>query len=177
VVMEPIRGGSLAGDPPEAVKQLWASARMKRTPADWALQWVWNQPEVSIVLSGMSNMQQVVENVASADRSDPGSLGAEDLELIARVGDQYKALRPVQCTSCGYCMPCPQGVDIPQNFFLYNGAAMFNLFHRYRRNYGRMDASRRAGSCIECGVCEEKCPQNLKIRDLLKEVDKSLGVG
>ena len=174
VVMEPLRGGALAADPPQEVARLWEEYPVRRSAADWALQWVWNQPEVSLVLSGMTAMQQVVENVQSAGRSGVNSLSESDLGLIARVGDMYRGLQPVACTSCEYCLPCPQGLDIPRNFALLNQGTMFNRLDRSRRTYGRMDAKQRAQSCIECGMCEEKCPQHLPIRELLKDVDRRL---
>ena len=175
VVMEPLRGGALAENPPQQVARLFAEYPAKRTPADWALQWVWNQPEVSVVLSGMTTMQQVVENVESANCSGPNSLSESDLHLLDQVRDAYEGLKPVQCTSCEYCLPCPQGLDIPRNFALLNQGTMFNRLDRSRRTYGRMDDKQRARSCVECGVCEEKCPQHLPIRELLKDVDRVLG--
>jgi len=176
IIMEPIRGGALAVAPP-AVRALWERAPMRRSPAEWALQWVWNQPEVSLVLSGMSTMDQVRENVEAAGRSGPGILGPEELEVIDAVREEYRKLGWVPCTSCRYCMPCPQGVDIPTNFDAYNNAAAFDRHDRYRKMYARWPEERRAGSCAECGECEEKCPQNLPIRDLLVEVHKTLGAG
>ncbi len=175
IVMEPLRGGALAEDPPQQVARIFAEYPVKRTLADWALQWVWNQPEVSVVLSGMTAMQQVVENVDSADRSAPHSLAESDLRLLERVRDAYESLKPVACTSCEYCLPCPQGLDIPRNFALWNQGTMFNRLDRSRRTYGRMDEKQKARSCIECGVCEEKCPQHLPIPRLLKDVDRVLG--
>ena len=175
IIMEPLRGGALAGDLPQGVARLFSEYGIKRTPADWALQWVWNQPEVSVVLSGMTAMEQVVENVESADRSRADSLSESDLRLMERVRNAYESLQLVACTSCEYCVPCPQGLDIPRNFALLNQAAMFNRLDRSRRTYVRMDEKQKAKSCVECGVCEEKCPQHLPIRELLKDVDRQLG--
>ena len=125
VVMEPIRGGRLTR-PPETVAKLWANAPVQRTPQEWALRWVWNHPEVTLALSGMSTIEQVVENVASAEHSQPHNLTADELALIGQVQDAYRALCPVSCTACGYCMPCPNGVDIPHVFDLYNEAMIYN---------------------------------------------------
>ena len=113
--MEPIRGGRLTR-PPETVAKLWANAPVQRTPQEWALRWVWNHPEVTLALSGMSNMQQVVENVAYAGHSQPHNLTKSDLALIGQVREAYRSLSPVLCTACRYCMPCPNGVDIPHIF-------------------------------------------------------------
>ena len=123
VVMEPLLGGWLARAP-QSVQELWDTAPTPRTPAAWGLQWLWNQPEVSVVLSGMSTMQQVEENVASASASEVGILTTEELALVDRVREAYRELRPIPCTECGYCMPCPNGVDIPYNFMLFNDGAM-----------------------------------------------------
>jgi predicted aldo/keto reductase-like oxidoreductase len=113
VVMEPLRGGRLANVPPEQVARVWESAPQKRSPVEWALLWVWNQPEVAVALSGMSAMEHVVENVAVAARSGAGTLTADDLALFDSVQEAYQGSYPVPCTSCGYCMPCPNGVEIP----------------------------------------------------------------
>ena len=135
VVMEPLRGGLLAGPPPESVQALWASTPTQRTPAEWAFQWVWNQPEVSVALSGMSTMAQVQQNLASADRSALARLSESELALICQVRDQYRALTPIPCTDCKYCQPCPNNVAIPRIFDLYNTAIMYNAPDRARRAY------------------------------------------
>ena len=125
IVMEPVRGGMLARNLPPRGEALWAGAPVKRTPAEWALQWVWSNPEVSFLLSGMSEMRHVEENLAYAERSRPGLLSAGELALVARVRDLYRELSPIPCTACRYCMPCPQGVSIPDILELYNDAHMF----------------------------------------------------
>ena len=126
VVMEPLRGGMLAGDVPEPVQAIWDTAPLRRSPADWALQWLWNQPAVSLVLSGMSTMAQVEQNIASAEQSMVGALTPDDLALIGRVRDKYRELCPIPCTDCKYCLPCPNEVAIPRIFELYNEAKMYN---------------------------------------------------
>jgi len=171
VIMEPLRGGLLANKPPQPVQALWDTAGSDRTPADWALQWVWNQPEVSLALSGMNAFQQVVENLASADRSGPGTMTAEELALVDRVRDQYNALTAVPCTDCKYCQPCPNDVAIPRIFELYNQAVMFNARDPMRAAYTHwVREEERADNCIECGECETKCPQEIDIIDWLKQV-------
>jgi predicted aldo/keto reductase-like oxidoreductase len=175
IVMEPLRGGQLADDPPETVKACWAKAPVQRTPAEWALQWVWNQPEVSVALSGMSDMPQLVENLASAERSSVNSLSDGELALIDEVRQEYRKLSPVSCTGCGYCMPCPNGVNIPYAFAQYNDAVMYDSPQIPRFRYGRQSEDKWADKCIECGECEDECPQDITIIDWLKEVHALLG--
>ena len=171
VIMGPISGGLLSQNPPAPVQTLWNSAAHKRSAAEWALQWVWNHPEVSVVLSGMSTMEQVEENLASADRSGAGSLSAEEVELVARARDTYMSLRPIGCTDCKYCQPCPNDVAIPQIFSLYNMAFMHNAADQARRGYGHViNEKHHAEQCLECGECESQCPQNLAIIDWLPKV-------
>ena len=169
VVMEPIRGGALAR-PPEQVQAIISSTSRNRSPAEWALQWVWNHPEVSLVLSGMSNMDQVRENVAAADRSAVGSLSADELAMIGLVRDAYRKLQPIPCTDCQYCVPCSNQVDIPRNFQVYNESIMYSDPGALRWHYKEMDENERAGHCEECGECEEKCPQQIEIMEWLKKV-------
>jgi predicted aldo/keto reductase-like oxidoreductase len=177
VVMEPLRGGRLAKEPPEAVARAWATAARPRSRAEWGLLWVWDQPEVSLVLSGMSTMEQVVENVAIAGRSRPGLLDAGDLALIARVKDAFNSLRPVPCTRCGYCQPCPNGVDIPSIFRIYDEAMMYQNLPNGRLVYGSpmgIDQETRADRCLDCGQCVEACPQKIAIPDWLKKIHATL---
>lgn len=168
VIMEPIRGGQLAS-PPESVRRLWDTASQKHTPADWALQWVWNHPEVSVVLSGMSTMQQVEENVVNADNSGPGTLTDEDLALIAQVRDTYNELCVIPCTNCEYCLPCPNSVRIPRILEIYNESIMYNSLERAQRSYSFVKEEERADNCAQCGECEEKCPQSIPIREWLSK--------
>jgi len=173
VVMEPLLGGRLV-NPPEQVRALWESAPVKRTPADWALQWLWNQPEVSVVLSGMSTMQQVVENVASAAASRIGALTPAELDLIARVRAQYQQLSPIPCTKCEYCQPCPNGVKIPHLFEMYNNAITFNQMEQARRQYANLPAEEKADVCTQCRQCEDLCPQQIEVSDWLVRVHEAL---
>ncbi|MCX7683105.1 MAG: aldo/keto reductase [Anaerolineae bacterium] len=177
VVMEPLLGGRLV-DPPRPIQEVWDTAPRKRTPADWALQWLWNQPEVSVVLSGMSTMEQVRENIASAAASGVGSLSEEELALIARVREKYRELCPIPCTRCGYCMPCPNGVNIPRNFEIYNEGAMYEKPEHARIVYTRwFPEPERANMCIACRICEDKCPQRIPISDWMPLVHQVLGEG
>ena len=177
VVMEPLLGGKLAR-PPAPVKEMLAAAAPPRAPAEWALQWIWDQPEVSLLLSGMSTMEQVEQNLASAGRSATGSFTAADQAVIARVREAYRGLMPIRCTRCHYCMPCPNGVAIPQNFDLYNDGFVHQDLEVQRHIYERfLDESERAGACTGCKACEEKCPQQLPISDWMTKVRAVLGEG
>lgn len=180
VVMEPIRGGRLSKEPTEQVAKVWRSAPQKRSLAEWALLWVWNQPEISVALSGMSAMEQVVENVAVASRSRPGILTADELALIGRVREAYRGSTPIPCTACEYCMPCPNGVEIPRIFEMYNEATVYGDLQRERSRYqgqgpGGLTEEQRADQCIECEKCLEACPQNILIPDWLKKAHALLG--
>jgi predicted aldo/keto reductase-like oxidoreductase len=170
IVMEPLRGGLLAGSVPQAVQEIWDSAPVRRSPAEWALQWVWNQPEVTVALSGMNAMQQVEENLASAQRSRVGSLTADELALIARARDAYLELCPIPCTDCRYCQPCPNEVAIPRIFKIYNEAVMFEAPQRSRMAYTQwLREEERADCCLQCGECEAKCPQGIEIMEWLEK--------
>jgi predicted aldo/keto reductase-like oxidoreductase len=174
VIMEPVRGGALAGHVAPTVQMVWDSAPTRRTPADWALQWVWHQPEVSVVLSGMSTMEQVEQNVASADRSGVGALSAEELALVDRVREAYRGLCAVPCTACKYCQPCPNEVNIPRVFEIYNDYLMYGNAKRSRMFYNWLDEKTRADSCQECEDCLEECPQNIDIPEWLKKAHEVL---
>lgn len=172
VIMEPLLGGALA-NPPPAVKQIWDEAG--KHPVETALQWLWSKPEVSVVLSGMSTMEQVKQNVEFASRSGIGILKDEDLKLIARVHRTYKELCPIPCTKCGYCMPCPNGVDIPRNIELYNNGVAYNSMGASKWAYNNnLPAENRASACVGCRTCEEKCPQKIKISEWMQKIDKEL---
>jgi uncharacterized protein len=173
-LMEPLMGGNLV-NPPPAVKSLWDKAPKPRTPADWALQWVWNKPEVSAVLSGMSSIAQVQENIASADRSSVGSLSAIEIGLVRDVAAAYEKLRPIPCTQCGYCMPCPNGVNIPRVLDVYNKSVAFSNPGEAKREFGFFKPTERAGSCTECKECEVKCPQEVPVHEWMQRISAELG--
>jgi len=170
-IMEPLRGGNLI-NLPEAAKAILAKADKQRTPAEWGLRWVWNHPEVSVVLSGMTTMEQVVENLKIADEAQANSLTAKELELIAGVKKLFQERIKVNCTACSYCMPCPQGINIPNCFATYNDYYVFDAStaakQRYRGVVSKMAAP--ASKCVECGRCESHCPQGIAIREQLKHV-------
>jgi predicted aldo/keto reductase-like oxidoreductase len=173
VVMEPVRGGQLA-KPRGPVAEVWEGAARKRSPAAWALSWVWNQPEISVALSGMSTMEQVVENVALADSAGPGILDPEELALIDRAREAYEALVPIPCTGCRYCMPCSSGVAISDIFQMYNDAMIYEDPGRARWLYGRLEEQQRADQCTKCGECADACPQGIDVPEWLEKVDAFL---
>ena len=169
VVMEPLRGGQLTTKIPKSVAEFWESANIRRTPADWALQWIWNHSEVSVTLSGMSTMQHVIENLDSADRSGAGLLTDEELILIDKVREEYRRLAPVPCTNCKYCMPCPNGVEITTILEYYNESITYDNPRASRSLYGSLSEDEQADNCVECFECEEKCPQGIPISEYLKK--------
>jgi predicted aldo/keto reductase-like oxidoreductase len=173
VVMEPLLGGRLV-NPPQPIQAIWDGAAIRRSPADWALQWLWAQPEVSVVLSGMSTRQQVSENLASADQANLQPFSAADYERVSQVRAKYNELCPVPCTHCDYCQPCPNQVNIPRIFELYNQAFMYNRMENNRREYDRMPMEERADMCLTCAECEEKCPQHIAISSLMPVVHEAL---
>lgn len=171
VVMEPLLGGCLVSAP-DSVQAVWDAAPIQRSPAEWALQWLWNKPEIAVVLSGMSTMTQVEENVVSASRSGIGSMTQEELDTIAKAQQAYAAFHVIPCTGCGYCMPCPRGINIPKQFQLYNDATVFggNQQRLNRNIYHCAPENERASACIACGACEKKCPQTIPIREWMPKV-------
>ncbi len=172
VVTEPLKGGRLTREPPESVATIWADDSQNRTLADWGLRWVWNHPEVATVVSDMSTMEQVEENVALADSVEPDSLTVPEEVLVSRVRDAYRKLRPIPCTACRGCMPCPQGIDVPRIFELYNDAIMYDDVETARSLYRieRHDID----SCTECGACAKACGLKIPIMDWLKETRRLL---
>jgi predicted aldo/keto reductase-like oxidoreductase len=174
VIMEPLLGGALASPPPN-VQRVWNEAG--KDPVDMALRWLWNKPEVATVLSGMSTMEQVQQNLESANRSGVGTLMREETDLVAQVQTAYKALESIPCTKCGYCQPCPNGVNIPRNFELYNQAVAYNTESLSKALYNyHMPKGERADACIACGECEDKCPQQIEISEWMGRVHEALFV-
>jgi predicted aldo/keto reductase-like oxidoreductase len=170
VIMEPIKGGKLAVTPPKTVQEVWDKSKTNRSPAEWALQWVWNHPEVSVVLSGMSEMKHVNDNIEFADRSGPETLSQNELSLIEEVKQAYLNLGFVGCTACRYCMPCPHGVDIPTILGLYNEYYMRGQIEEIKKKYWeQITDETHSTNCIACGICEEQCPQTLPIRKFMFE--------
>lgn len=173
VIMEPIKGGKLAKTPSKEIQEIWDKSKIKRTPAEWALNWVLNHKEISVVLSGMSTLEQVKENIKTVSSATPNSLNNDEIKLIEEVRNIYKNKIKVGCTGCEYCMPCPNGVHIPDIFEIYNNLYVYGTEKESIDYYKKMEKNN-ATNCIECGKCEEQCPQNLPIRKYLKEAKKVL---
>ena len=174
VIMEPLRGGNLASKVPKEAKKVWDRAKTRRNPAEWAFRYLWDYPEISVVLSGMSEMKHLQDNLKIADEGLPNSLSPEEKSLIAEVKEIYKARIKVNCTGCKYCIPCPQGVNIPRNLGYLNDVYVLDDVKNARFQYGVLLApEEKAGNCVECGECEEVCPQGIEIRKMLKEVRDS----
>ena len=177
VIMEPLRGGKLVNMLPDKAKAAFAESERSWTPAEWAFRWLYNQPEVTVVLSGMNSLQMVEENCRTADDMKAGSLTDKDFELLEKVKRAIHEKERVGCTGCRYCMPCPKGVDIPGTF------ACWNTMYTEGKSSGRFQYAQTVGltkepafatQCIECGKCEQHCPQSIPIRQKLKEADKDL---
>jgi uncharacterized protein len=174
VIMEPLRGGCLANNIPSDIQAIWDRAVVKRRPAEWGLRFIWDQPEINIVLSGMSTMEQVKENLRIAKDGLANSLTDEERNLILEVREAYQARMHVGCTACNYCMPCPKGVDIPLNLNLLNDLYIYQNMEKPSANYSFLSAKKMSASfCTECGECEEKCTQNIPIREYLKETSET----
>jgi predicted aldo/keto reductase-like oxidoreductase len=170
VIMEPLRGGRLV-DPPQSVQEHWDQSDRDWAPAEWSLQWLWNQPEVSLVLSGMSTQDQVKENLTSASRSGIGVLSAEDIKRIDEVRKIYLEMALIPCTQCDYCVPCPEGIDIPRILRIYNDGIMYDKVDLAKREYNLFVPNDKKGSmCVICRECEEKCPQDIPISDWMSRI-------
>jgi predicted aldo/keto reductase-like oxidoreductase len=179
MIMEPLRGGNLAGKVPQEVREIWDAAPLKRSPAEWGLRWVWDHPEVTVVLSGMNEEAHIDENLSIAGSALPNSLTAEEIARVGRVRDTYKRLMRIGCTGCGYCMPCPAGVDIPGCFADYNAHALFPddrmvKFQYVARHGGLLGDTSYAGLCRACGKCAKACPQHLPVPALMKQVSRDM---
>jgi predicted aldo/keto reductase-like oxidoreductase len=167
IVMEPLKGGRLAPPLPESIRGHWEAYPTKRPPVEWALRFVWDHPGVSLLLSGMSTMEHVVDNVEFASRGEAGSLTEADRDLINEVRQAYQARTVVDCTGCRYCAPCPQGIDIPAVLSAVNNASLFDDPTAERIGYNlavELKITARASECTECAQCEEACPQHLEVR-------------
>lgn len=174
VIMEPIKGGKLS-NASEEISEVWNRSQIKRTPAEWALKWILNFEEVSVVLSGMSTIDHVKENIKTCSNSSPNSLTEEEFGLIDEVTEIYSQNVKVGCTGCEYCLPCPQSVEIPDIFELYNNVYVYNTEQESRNTYNRLiELEKSAQNCIECGACESICPQHIEIIKSLKDADKVL---
>ena len=174
VVMEPIKGGKLAVASTE-IQSIWDKSKIKRTAAAWALEWIYNFPDVSLLLSGMSTLEHVQENVETAKSANANSFTKEDLALVDDVTSIYKKNIKVGCTSCEYCLPCPEGVAIPSIFDMYNNVYVYGTELESKNRYKALiKADKDSTKCVECGICESLCPQHLNIIQDLKYGHKIL---
>ncbi len=177
VIMEPLRGGRLVNNLPKEANEEFEKYEIKRSPAEWAFRWLWNQPEVTCVLSGMNSIEMIRENVKTASEVQVNEFTEKEEELLKRVAKAINSKMKVACTGCRYCMPCPQHVDIPGTFAAYNrrysDGKMTALKEYFMCTAMRKDSSA-ASNCIECGKCESHCPQHIEIRKELKKARKEL---
>lgn len=174
VVMEPLRGGKLARAP-EEIMNMWNRADKKRPLVEWALDWLWSQDEVTIALSGMSNLEQVKENIEYASRASANKLNPEEMELVTQVAKRINELSPIPCTRCRYCMPCAMGVNIPRIFEIYNEGVLFKNMSEAKDKYHKLKDNEKASGCIQCKKCERACPQNIDITKWLQTIEQELG--
>ncbi len=177
IIMEPLRGGKLVNMLPEGAKKAMKDSGREWSPAEWGFRWLYNQPEVTVVLSGMNSVEMVDENCKIASDAEAGHMTEQDFAALEVVKQKIKESEKVGCTGCRYCMPCPKGVDIPGTFRCYN--AMYTESKRegrfeFAQTVGLTKEPAFASQCIECGKCEQHCPQNIPIREKLKEADKAL---
>jgi predicted aldo/keto reductase-like oxidoreductase len=176
-IMEPLRGGRLVNQLPDKAKKLFADYEKKKTPAEWSFSWLWNQKEILCVLSGMNSLEMVKDNTEYADRAEIDSFTKEDKELLQEVVKAINEKMKVPCTGCRYCMPCPRKVDIPGTFSAYNKYytdSKFVALKEYLMCTALRKDSTSAANCIECGKCEQHCPQKIEIRKELKKARKKL---
>lgn len=177
MIMEPLRGGRLVNRLPERAKQLIKENPKKYTPAEWSFRWLWNQPEVTVVLSGMNSQKMILENVTTASETKIGEFTSEDYQMLADVVKEINQKMKIGCTGCGYCIPCPKGVDIPGCFSAYNRRYVDGKYQGLREHFmgtALRKNSTAASNCIGCGKCEQHCPQGIPIRQELKKVQKEL---
>lgn len=175
VIMEPLKGGKLATGVTPEIEAIWNKAKVKRTPVEWAFRWLYNFPEVAVILSGVSNMQQLEDNIRIFSDAKANCMTGEELALVEEVRKVYLSKTKVPCTGCEYCTPCPQGVSIPRIFNLANTAAMYNDLEGCKNSYKNLiEKQKDAAQCIECAQCEAACPQHIPIIEKLKESHKYL---
>ncbi|MBO5869452.1 MAG: aldo/keto reductase [Clostridia bacterium] len=177
IIMEPLRGGKLVTHLPNEAKRIFENYKIKHTPAQWAFRWLWNQPEVTVVLSGMNSDEMVRDNINTASTVSVGELTEDDEKMLQEVVSAINSKMKVGCTGCGYCMPCPKNVDIPMTFAAYNRRFSEGKFWAYVDYFmctALRSNSTAASNCIECGKCEKHCPQHINIRAELKNARKEL---
>ena len=176
-IMEPLLGGRLAKDLPQKAASLLKQHDPNATPASWALRWIWNHAQVTLLLSGMSEPDQVAENIILAEKSQPGGMSAGELALIDQVADIFSDSYKIPCTGCNYCLPCPKHINIPDSFMAYNASYAISRFtgiQQYATTIGGLNSVFSLADCIKCGKCEERCPQDIAIMDRLNDVRRRM---
>lgn len=180
IAMEVLRGGALVGKIPKEIQDIYDEAPIKKSAAEWAFRWVYNNPAITLVLSGMNDDEHIKENLKIAENALPNGMSAEELEIVNRAREKYLEIMSVGCTGCAYCMPCPAGIDIPSAFKNLNNYHMFGKMEPKIRHMAYTGIITNDGkphwtnSCIDCGKCEEACPQNIEVRREFKKVQKNL---
>lgn len=172
---EPHLGGRLVSRPPKTVSALWGGKYSEEERTEWVLRWVWNHAEISTVISNMDSIDQVKANIELADKAEADILNVADKVFISKIRDAYKSLKPVNCTACRACMPCPQGIDVPRIFEIYNDAVMYDDRETAKRNY--KEEGHQILRCIQCGSCAIRCGREIAIPDLLEEIRPKLEQG
>lgn len=173
IIMEPLLGGKLATGLPKGAKEVLQRADSSLSPAEWALRWLWDQPEVTVVLSGMNTADQIEQNAALASRVTPGSMNKEDQQAINHVIEVFNKSYKVPCTGCNYCLPCPKGINIPAAFVAYNASYVFGWYQGVKAHTlsagSTSDKPHYLADCVDCGACAKKCPQHIAIPEELKK--------
>lgn len=170
IIMEPLKGGKLTNLIPESVEAVWEKADVKRSPAEWALLYGADFPEVLTILSGMSRQSELEENLKILGNAEPLSLTDKEKELLEEAAGEYNSLIKASCTACRYCLPCPVSIDIPDVMDLYNEWHIYKARRTSKRDYELIPEGKRPIDCIDCKQCEEQCPQHLPITDIMKEI-------
>ncbi|MHC1722027.1 MAG: aldo/keto reductase [Aminipila sp.] len=173
IIMEPLKGGKLTDILPQSVEKYWAEADIKRTPSEWALRWVADFPEVLTILSGMSTMDQLKENIKILSDALPHSLTDKDHQIINKVSTEYNKLIKYSCTGCRYCMPCPKKIEIPAVINFYNEWFLYNGNDKIKTDFMTwLSPKRRPSACISCNACQSHCPQSLPVSDIMKKTSE-----
>ena len=175
IVMEPLKGGRLTTNIPPAVQEIWDAAPWQKTPAHWAFKWLVSNPKISLILSGMSSEEQLAENLEIFNDPEIGTISEEQCALLYKVADKYRELVKYSCTGCGYCMPCPQRIDIPYVLSMYNDWLAFDRPGSVKFEYTGWTA-KHGSDCADCHACEDKCPQHLPIAQAMKEAAEEFGL-
>lgn len=172
IIMEPLKGGKLA-NPPQSIRNVFDEYKIKKSPVEWALSFLLNKKEILLILSGMSSFEQVKENIEVASKYEINLLNEDELKILSIARNEWLNIKTIGCTNCKYCLPCPNEVNIPKNFEIYNNYIMYGDLNESVSKYQYLKEEQRASNCKECGTCETLCPQNLEIIKLLKLIDNT----